>query len=94
MLFIENFEINSSYIACEPLHDNHTEEYLSEIINKICEDWCFSHKKIVSVTTDIGSNIVKAIKITFDRAKHMLSTYTELGVSVNTTYLKLFLLKY
>jgi len=93
--FIENFEMKSTSIACEPLHDHHTGEYLSEMINKICEDWGLSHEKIVSVTTDNGSNIVKAIEITFGRAKHIRCLAHTLNLvvdnSVNTTDIKLFL---
>lgn len=93
--FIENFEMKSINIACEPLHDHHTGEHLSEMINKICEDWSLSHEKIVSVTTDNGSNIVKAIDITFGRPKHVRCLAHTLNLvvanSVNTTDIKIFL---
>lgn len=93
--FIENFEMKSINIACEPLHDNHTGEYLSEMINKICDVWGLSHDKIVSITTDNGSNIVKAIEITFGRAKHVRCLAHTLNLvvenSVNVPEIKLFL---
>ncbi|CAH2108873.1 unnamed protein product [Euphydryas editha] len=93
--FIENFEMKSINIACEPLHDNHTGEYLSEMINKICDVWGLSHDKIVSITTDNGSNIVKAIKITFGRSKHIRCLAHTLNLvvdnSVNIPEIKLFL---
>ncbi|XP_045540850.1 E3 SUMO-protein ligase ZBED1 [Papilio machaon] len=50
--FIENFEMKSINIACEPLHDIHTGEYLSEVILKVCEDWGLSHEKIVLKNCD------------------------------------------
>lgn len=45
------------------------------MINKICEEWGLSHDKVVCVTTDNGANMVKAIEITFGRAKHIRCTY-------------------
>lgn len=66
--FLENFQMNQMNIACEPLHDHHTGEYLSaEMILKVCEDWGLFHDKIVSVTTDNSANIVKAIELSFGR---------------------------
>lgn len=95
MHFIENFELRSTNIACKPLHDHHTGKYLSEMINKICDDWDLSHEKIVSVTTDNASNIVKAIENTFGPAKHVWCLAHTLNLvvknSVNTTDIKLFL---
>lgn len=49
------FEMKSINSDCEPLHDNHTGEYLSEMIIRICDVWELSHDKIVCITTDNGS---------------------------------------
>lgn len=68
---INNFKIDSFNIACEPLSESHTAEYLSTTIKNICEQWEISDEKIVAVTTDNGANIVKAIELTFGRAKHI-----------------------
>ncbi|XP_056641517.1 E3 SUMO-protein ligase ZBED1 [Diorhabda sublineata] len=93
--FIENYKMKTINIACEPLHDNHRGEYLSEVILKVCENWGLSHEKIVSVTTDNGSNIVKAIEITFGRAKHVRCLAHTLNLvvenAVNSSEIKLFL---
>nr|CAI5842006.1 unnamed protein product [Callosobruchus analis]CAI5856383.1 unnamed protein product [Callosobruchus analis] len=69
--YIQNFKIVSFNIACEPLSESHTAEYLSTTIKNICEKWEIPDEKIVSVTTDNGANIVKAIELTFGRAKHV-----------------------
>ncbi|CAH2108874.1 unnamed protein product [Euphydryas editha] len=65
------------------------------MINKICDVWGLSHDKIVSITTDNGSNIVKAIKITFGRSKHIRCLAHTLNLvvdnSVNIPEIKLFL---
>ncbi|XP_057662496.1 E3 SUMO-protein ligase ZBED1 [Diorhabda carinulata] len=93
--FIENYKMKTINIACKPLHDNHTGEYLSEVILKVCENWELSHEKIVSVTTDNGRNIVKAIEITFGRAKHVRCLAHTLNLvvenAVNSSEVKLFL---
>lgn len=69
--FIKNFKIVSFNIACEPLSESHTAEYLSTTIKNICEKWEIPDEKIVAVTTDNGANIVKAIELAFGRAKHI-----------------------
>ncbi|XP_046597643.1 E3 SUMO-protein ligase ZBED1-like [Neodiprion lecontei] len=69
--FIKNFKIVSFNIACEPLSESHTAEYLSTTIKNICEKWEIPEVKIVAVTTDNGANIVKAIEFAFRRAKHI-----------------------
>lgn len=57
--------------------------------------WVLSHNRIVSVTTDNDSNIVKAIKITFSRAKHVRCLAHTLNLVVdnlvNIPEIKLFL---
>lgn len=87
--FLESFEIKSINIACESLQDNHTGEYLSEMINKICDVWFLSNDKIVSITNDNDSNIVKA------RSKHVRSLAHTLNLVVdnlvNIPEIKLFL---
>nr|XP_023027829.1 zinc finger BED domain-containing protein 1-like [Leptinotarsa decemlineata] len=65
------------------------------MINKICDVWGLSHDKIVSITTNNGSNIVKAIEMTFGRANHVRCLAHTLNLvvdnSVNVPEVKLFL---
>ncbi|KAF9413675.1 hypothetical protein HW555_008121 [Spodoptera exigua] len=69
--YIENFEITSFNISCDPLSERHTGEYLLIIIKNICKEWQIPDEKVVSVTTDNAPNIVKAVEIVFGRAKHI-----------------------
>lgn len=95
--FIENYEVVAFNIACEPLAENHTADYLSSVLNKICNEWDIGEDEIVSVTTDNGANIVKTIEVTYGRAKyirciaHALNLVVENSVSANE--LKCFLEK-
>lgn len=93
--YIKKFEIKSINMACEPLHDSHTGEYLSEMIIKFCDVSGLSQDKIVSITTDNGSIIVKAIETTFGRAKHVRCLAHTLNLvvdnSVNIPEIEIFL---
>jgi len=66
-----NFQFQSVAIGVRALEKNHTSEYLSEILNVLCDEWAIDKYKVIAVVTDNGANIVKAIINSFGLRKHL-----------------------
>jgi len=66
-----NFQFQSVAIGVRALEKNHTSEYLSEILNVLCDEWAIDKDKVTAVVTDNGANIVKTIINSFGLRKHL-----------------------
>ncbi|CAH1104399.1 unnamed protein product [Psylliodes chrysocephalus] len=69
--YIDEDKLKSIVIAVYELSSNHTAEYITDIIKKVCESWDICINKISAVVTDNGANMVKAISLLFGKNKHL-----------------------
>ena len=62
-------KIVSINLGCFPLDNNHTDNYLSSELAKICTEWNIKKNVIVAIVTDNAANAVKSVKDFFDIEK-------------------------
>lgn len=53
------------------LSDKHIAEYLGQWLSNICQEWHICEENVVTIVTDGGANIVKAVSDFFGKAKHL-----------------------
>ena len=58
-----NFYLCSYLLDVKELLDNHTGENIAQHLSETMNDWHLSSAKLSGVTTDNGSNILKAVDI-------------------------------
>ena len=56
-----NFCLSSYLLDVKELLDNHTGENIAEYLSEIMNDWDLSSANLSGVTTDKGSNMLKAV---------------------------------
>lgn len=84
--FLEGSNIISVDLSLVQLSSNHTAELLEQTMLQVFKEWNIDTKKIVSITTDNGSNMVAAVKSSFEPQHvpcfaHTLNLVTETAVS-------------
>jgi len=62
--FTNQFELQSHLLATKEFLESHMVENISELLPKILSEWKLSVDAVSGVTTDNGSNIVRAIALT------------------------------
>ena len=61
--FIEDWEIKTACLQTSYFPDNHTGEYIAEALQHALVNWGLDEKGLVTITTDNGSNIIKAVEL-------------------------------
>ena len=62
--FTKQFELCSHLLATKEFPESHRTENISELLPKVLSEWKLSTDVVSGVTTDNGSNIVRAIALT------------------------------
>ncbi|XP_023211757.1 zinc finger BED domain-containing protein 1-like [Centruroides sculpturatus] len=69
--FIDGSEFESVALGVKELQDRHTADYISEILQSMCDEWGIEKHQVMAVVTDNGANVSKAVKDLFGRDKHL-----------------------
>jgi hypothetical protein len=64
-------KLHSVTIGVTELSDKHIAEYLGQWLCNICQEWHICEENVVTIVTDGGANIVKAVSDFFGKAKHL-----------------------
>lgn len=64
-------ELKSTTIGVTELTEGHTSDVIGKWMKNLIEEWHISDHKVVVLVTDNGSNIKKAVTVTFGAAKHI-----------------------
>lgn len=68
---VESKKLASVTFGVRELNDKHIAEYLGQQINSMCQEWQIHSESVMSVITDNGANIVKAVSDNFGKHKHL-----------------------
>ena len=61
--FIEDWEMKTACLQTSYFPDNHTGENIAEALQDALASWGLNEKGLVAITTDNGSNIIKAVEL-------------------------------
>lgn len=76
----KNFKMISICLECAPFYESHTGVEISSWINETLNEWNLIDK-IVCITTDNGTNMIKAIQLTNYRNVRCFAHSTNIGVN-------------
>ena len=61
--FIEDWERKTACLQTSYFPDNHTGEHIAEALQHALVNWGLDEKGLIAITTDNGSNIIKAVEL-------------------------------
>ena len=61
--FIDDWEMKPACLQTSYFPDKHTGEHIAEALQHALVNWWLDEKGLVAITTDNGSNIIKAVEL-------------------------------
>lgn len=62
--FVEDWEMKSACLQTSYFLQDHTGEHIAEALQEALKSWNLNLTRLAAVTTDNGSNVVKALQLT------------------------------
>lgn len=62
--FIESWEMKTACLQTSYFPQDHTGEHIAEALQEVLKSWNLNPTRLVAVTTDNGTNVVKALQLT------------------------------
>lgn len=69
--FIQNQQLRSITLGIQELDNNHTAEYIVNILDAMFKEWNIKPEKVKAVITDNGANILRAVHDLFGKKKQL-----------------------